>query len=61
MIAAFLLPGTDGGVAVQLIATLLVGPTAIVMLAKRNHSDLAWLATGVLVLWMGFMGFRALH
>lgn len=56
----FLLPSTDGGVVVQVVATIVVAPIVLLLLAKR-HRDLAWLTGGVIALWLALMGFRALH
>lgn len=56
-----LLPGSDGGVAVQLAATALLGPLALALLIRRGQHDIAWVVGGVLVLWLAFAGFRSLH
>jgi hypothetical protein len=56
----FLVPSTDGGVLVQVVATTLVAPIVLVFVAKRQRG-LAWLMGGVLALWIALIGFRALH
>lgn len=56
----FLLPSTDGGVMVQILATLIVAPVVLLVVAKRQR-DLAWLTGGIFALWVALMGFRALH
>ncbi|MDQ3216635.1 MAG: hypothetical protein M3Q18_02045 [Actinomycetota bacterium] len=56
----FLVPSTDGGVVVQVVATILVAPIVLVLVAKW-HRDLAWLTAGVMALWIALIGFRALH
>ncbi len=61
MVKELLLPGSDGAVALQLAATALVGPLAIIMLARRGQRDVAWLVAGLLAIWLAFVGFRSLH
>ncbi len=56
----FLLPSSDGGVLVQVVATAVVAPIVLVLVARR-HRDLAWLTGGVTALWIALIGFRALH
>lgn len=56
----FLVPSTDGGVVVQVVATIIVAPIVLLLTAK-HHRDLAWLIGGVIALWVALMGFRALH
>jgi hypothetical protein len=56
----FLVPSTDGGVVVQVVATILVAPILLVLVAKWNR-DVAWLMGGVTALWIALIGFRALH
>jgi len=55
-----LLPGTDGGVLAQVVATTVIAPIVLVAVA-RWHRDLGWLTGGVIALWIALMGFRALH
>lgn len=57
---SFLLPGTDGGVAIQFVATAIVAPI-VLLLVGRKQRDLAWLAGGVVALWIAFIAYRALH
>ncbi|MCA1674009.1 MAG: hypothetical protein LC799_18025 [Actinobacteria bacterium] len=61
MIKSLLLPGTDGGVALQLAATALVGPLAVASLARRGYPDRAWLVAGIVTMWVAWMGVRSLH
>lgn len=61
MIKDLLLPVTDGGVALQLAATAVMGPLALVALVRRGERDIAWLVAGLLVLGLAFAGFRSLH
>ena len=56
----FLLPSTDVGVLVQVVATAVVAPIVLVIVAKW-HRDVAWLTGGVMALWIALIGFRALH
>ena len=55
-----LLPGTDGGVLAQVVATTVIAPMVFVAVARR-HRDLAWLAGRVIALWIALMEFRSLH
>lgn len=61
MIKDFLLPETDGLVAIQLAATILAGSGTLVILILRGQRDIAWLVAGSLAMWLAFAGFRALH
>lgn len=45
---------------VQILATLIVAPVVLLVVAKRQR-DLAWLTGGIFALWVALMGFRALH
>ena len=56
----FLLPGTDGGVAIQVVATAIVAPIVLILLVRKQR-DLAWFAGGVAALWIAFIAYRALH
>lgn len=56
-----LLPRTDGVVAVQLVVTLLVGPTILVVLLRTGRRDEAVFVGGLLMMWLAVMGIRALH
>lgn len=55
-----LLPSTDGGVWIQVAATIVVAPALLVVVSKKQR-DVAWLTAGLVALWVAFMGFRALH
>lgn len=56
-----LLPESDGAVALQLVVTLIVGPLIVTGLVRYGKQDVAWLAGGVLTLWLAFAAFRSLH
>lgn len=61
MIEDLLLPETDGAVALQLAATVLVGPLAVAALVRHGQRDLAWLVAGLVAIGLAFAGFRSLH
>lgn len=61
MIKDLLLPGSDAAVAIQLAVTAVVGTLTLALLIRRGHPDMAWLAGGVLALWLAFAGFRSMH
>lgn len=56
-----LLPTSDAAVAVQLAATAVIGPVALLMLLRRGQRDIAWAVGGLVVLWLAFAAFRSLH
>lgn len=55
----FLLPNTDGGVAIQIGAWILVAVTAIY--ATRRRPDARLLAVGIALAGLGLMAVRAVH
>jgi hypothetical protein len=59
-VSEVLLPRTDAGVLVQMMATLILAPIVLVIVTRRN-SDVGWLAGGLIALWIAWMGLRALH
>lgn len=60
MIELFL-PRTDPGVAVQLVATLVVGLPLVVMLARRRLTEVVWFVGGLVLLLLGFFALRTVH
>lgn len=61
MIRSLLLPRTDAGVAVQVIATLIMAPAIVIALVRRKRTDAAWLAGGFIAMWISVMALRTLH
>lgn len=61
MLKELLLPNTDGAVALQLAATFIAGPSAVIALVRHGKTDLAWLTGGAVTLWLAFAAFRSLH
>lgn len=61
MIRSLLLPRTDAGVAVQVVATVILAPVLVITLVRWGRTDAAWLAGGVVALWTAVMALRVLH
>ncbi|MEX2653563.1 MAG: hypothetical protein WD532_00880 [Acidimicrobiia bacterium] len=55
----FLLPTTDAGVAIQVVAILSI--SAIGLYLTRHHADARLLVTGATLLAVAFMALRTLH
>ncbi|MGH2758006.1 MAG: hypothetical protein ACRDKJ_00415 [Actinomycetota bacterium] len=56
-----LLPRTDPGALVQLIATLAVGLPLLLWLRRRRATELSWFVGGLLVFLLGVYAFRTVH
>jgi hypothetical protein len=56
-----LLPRTDAGVLVQVIATVALGGLSLSVLIRRRKPDIAWFVGGVVTIWVAFLGIRTLH
>lgn len=61
MILEILLPRTDKGVLVQVVATLVAAPSLVIWLVRRGWAEMAWLAAGVITLWVALMALRTMH
>lgn len=59
MIASWWLPGTDTGVVVQVIVTLLVA--VVLGVIVRRETSLLLLVAGLTMVTLGWYGIRALH
>ncbi len=57
----FILPRTDAGVLVQLIALSVVGGPLLYLTVRRGNRDMAWFVGGLLVFFLGFFAFRSAH
>lgn len=55
------LPRTDGGVLVQVVATLIASPATLFVLIRKGKRDYAWLAGGIITMWAAFLAVRTLH
>lgn len=56
-----ILPRTDAGVLVQLIALVLVGSPLLYLTVRRGNREMAWFVGGLLVFLLGFFAFRSAH
>lgn len=56
-----LLPSTDAGVAIQVAVTAVLAPLVVASFIRRRRSDLAWLTSGVVGMWIAFMALRTIH
>ncbi len=56
-----LLPRTDAGALVQLVATLAVGLPLVWWLRRRRATEPLWFVIGLLVLAIGWYALRTVH
>lgn len=56
-----LLPRTDGGVALQIVMTVVLLPAILYWLVRSGRKDGAWAVAGIGTMWIAFTAMRTLH